>query len=109
MARASPRKRELSKNTVSPMLPDSTMETANRREGPEPDASERVGPPAGDDPGEEHGTAHQRAEGIDAGGVSVPDSRRTRRLTTAQVRADASERSAPRVGSGRAIIGRVLP
>src|SRR5262249_34454780 len=43
------------------------------------------------------------------GEFSVPDSWRTQRLTTAQVSAEASEQSAPRGGSGSAIIGRGVP
>jgi hypothetical protein len=41
--------------------------------------------------------------------LRVPERLRTMRLTTAHVSAEASDRRAPRVGSGRAIIGRCLP
>jgi hypothetical protein len=91
MARASPRKRALSKNTVSPKLPDSTMETARRPKVTSPMAPTLSAPPVTRTQVRSRAPAPSVRSALRLAELSVPDRRRTKRLITAQVNAEASE------------------
>src|SRR5215470_9051036 len=101
MARASPRKRALSKNITSPTAMATTMETTRRRKLVSPMAASRRTPPVARTQVRRRLPPKSARTALTVTELKGGDTVRTRRLVTAHVNAEARAQIAPRVGRER--------
>mgnify|MGYP003693867389 CR=1 FL=1 len=101
MARARPRKRALSKNITSPSAMASHDGDGEEEEVLLPDGDEAPDPARGEHPGEEEASPRSERTALTVTELREADTVRTRRLVTAHVRAEASERTRRRGRAGR--------